>query len=119
MKGSKLHGVFICLRSGIAKKKLVILFPGNLSQFIGELLLQRNPYRVGIKRYLVQLMRDPGNKMRVSMTDRNHGMAAIHVEVLPAPVVPEIRSLGACDRDIVYRIYVEEFHNFYFRKVQA
>ncbi len=52
-------------------------------------------------------MRDPRYKMRMGMTDRNHRMTAIHIQVLLTRVIPEIRSLCPGDGDVVDGVYVE------------
>jgi hypothetical protein len=43
----------------------------------------------------------------MGMPDRNHGMAAIEVQVLLPFLVPHVRALGLYDSDVIDRINVE------------
>src|SRR6185437_14186384 len=107
VEGGELEGVLICLGSGIAEEQLVIGAAADLSQFVGELLLQRDADGIAVKTYFAELIGDALYIMRVCMTDRNDGMAAIEIEVLLAVLVPDVRTFGFDYGDFIYRVNIK------------
>ena len=45
----------------------------------------------------------------MTVTDGNNGMTAVHIQVLISLAVPNIRTFGPYEIDIVHRIYIEHF----------
>ena len=58
----------------------------------------------------MQLLRDFGNVMWMGMTNGNHRMAAVQIQVGLAFVVVNIIAFAPYGLEVVERIYVEEFH---------
>jgi hypothetical protein len=91
---------------------LVVGLSGHLPKFFREFLLQGDPDRIRVKAYAVQLFGDPLHIVGMRVADADHGMASIHIQVLPVLVIPHVRPPGPNDRDVIDGIYVEEFHAF-------
>jgi len=99
--------ILIGLRSGVAKEEAIIGPAGYPAELFGQLFLKRNMNGIGIEPYLVQLVGDPLDIMRMSMTDRNDRMATIQIEILLPFLVPHIGAFCLYDSDIIDRINVE------------
>jgi hypothetical protein len=54
--------------------------------------------------------------MRMGMSDRNHSVTAIHIQILLTCVIPEIGTLCARYGNIMNWVYVEEFHGISFSR---
>src|SRR6476620_2537506 len=70
-------------------------------------------YRVGIKSDLVQLVFNTLYPMRVCMPDGDHRVAAIHIEVACASIVPNVRTFAFYNGNVIERINVKQFHFLY------
>src|SRR5580692_9220605 len=106
MKTGQLERVLIGLRAAVTKEKLVVGTPRNLTQFRRQFLLQRDADRIGIEPNLVQLLGDTLYIMRMRMTDGDHSMTAIKIQVLLSLLIPYIGTLGFDDRNVVDRVNI-------------
>src|SRR5687768_1609896 len=107
VKRGQFQCIFICFSPGIAQEKLEIFFPGNLPQLFRKLFLQWNFYGVGIERYFLQLLFNSFFPMGVIMPDADYSMPAVHIEILLALIIPNIRSFRFYDSDVIDWIYIE------------
>ena len=68
---------------------------GVFSNRIGQSLLQWVLNGIGIKPNLMHLLREPLDVVRMTMSDRDHSMPSVQVEVFRALIVIDIDIFGA------------------------
>ena len=80
--------------------------------FLGQPLLERILHRVGVEPEAGDLLRDRAHVVRMGVSDGDHGVSAVEVEVLgPGGVVNEAAPAAHRLHRIEW-IYIEEFHLF-------
>ena len=107
MEGSELEGVLVRFRTRITKEQLIVRPAGYFPQLVRQLYLQRDMNAVGIEPHFVQLIGDALHIMRMRMTDRDHRMTPIKIQVLLTLLIPHIGPLCFHDGDVVDRINVK------------
>ena len=107
VEAGQLQGILIGLRPGITEEELIVGPAGYFTQLVGEFHLQRDMDGIGIKTDFIQLFGDTLHIMRMGMTDRNNGMAAVQIQILLSLLVPYIRAFCFCDGDVVDGIDVK------------
>ena len=103
MEGGKLEGVLVGLGAAVAEEEAVVRISGNLAETGCEVFLQGVLDGVGVEAELAELGRKHLNVVRMTVTYRNHCVAAVEIGVLHALGIPESGVEAA------YRLYVPEF----------
>ena len=103
---SQLQRIFISLSTTINQEELIIIITGKFAQTIGQLLLQLIDDGVGIEAQLCHLVANHFHIMRVSMTNRDHSMTTIKVEIFIALIIPHVATFSLNDIDIEQGIYI-------------
>ena len=107
LKRSQLQGILVGLGTRVDKKQLVVVVATDLSQSLSQLHLQLVDDRVGVESYLVQLLRHLLYIVGVGVTDRDHSVSAVEVEILLSVLVPHLTTLTLDDVHVEERIYVK------------
>src|SRR5690606_36909931 len=106
-EGSDLQRIFICFRSRVAEKQIIIRISGYPSEHFGKLTLKGILNAVGVKTDAFKLMFESCDVMRVTVTDRNYRVTSIQIEVLGALFIPNPGSFRLRRCNIKQRVYVE------------
>lgn len=80
---------------GIGKKELIIVITGNLTEKVGEALLQGVFNRIAVERKLRHLSADGIDISRMRVTYGDHGVTSVKVEIGSAIGGVDIVSLAA------------------------
>ena len=107
----ELECILVGLRSGIDEEEAVVFVAGRLAESLGKLALQQVDDGVGVETQHARLAAHCLHIVRVGVTDGDDGMAAVEVQVLRAPVVPDTAALALDDVDVKQGIYVEQIHS--------
>ena len=110
-KRCQLQGILIGLSTAIAEEELIVRIARQLAQLLGQLNLQAIHHSIRVEANLRELVGDFLDIMGVSVTNRNHSVTTIEVEVLHTILIPQIGSLGLHRLHIEQRIYIKKFHN--------
>ena len=100
MEGSQFEGVFVGLGAGIHQEEAPVLVAAGFAQFTGQALLQGVVDTVGIEPDLVQLVFQGCHIVGVGMTDGNHRVTTVQVQVFLPLIVPHPASFRAHGRNI-------------------
>ena len=103
LEGSSLEGVFVGLGTAVAQEQRVVGVAALQAEFAGQLHLQRILHRVGVKTESAQLPLHHLHIDRVTVSDGNHGVASVKVEVFRAFLVPDVTAAA------LYRLYRPQF----------
>ena len=107
LERSQFQGVLVGLGTGVDEKQLVVVVATYLSQSLSQFHLQFVNHGVRIEPDVLQLLRHLFNIVRVRVSDADHGMAAIQVEVFLTLVIPNLTALALHNVHVEERIYVE------------
>ena len=100
MERSQFEGVFVGLGAGIHQEEAPVLVAAGFAQFTGQALLQGVADTVGIEPDLVQLVFQGCHIVGVGVTDGNHRVTTVQVQVFLPLIVPHPASFRAHGRNI-------------------
>ncbi|CAI8267793.1 MAG: Uncharacterised protein [Flavobacteriales bacterium] len=99
--------IFICFCSRATHKQLVTLASRLRFNFIRQLLLQRILNSVGIKSNSTHLLFQPSVINRVLVSNANHRMTAIQIQIFFSVCTIYMNAFCANRRYIIKRIYIK------------
>ena len=103
----QLQRILVGLGTAVNQEQLVVLITANLTQTLGQLLLQLVNHRVAVESYLLQLLRHLLDVVRMRVAYADHGMTAIEVQIFLSLVIPNLTALALHDVHVEEWIYVE------------
>ena len=102
----ELQTVLVGLGAAVHQKQLVVGIAAYGTQAFGQLALQRVHHGVGVEAYLAQLAAHGLHIVGMAVSDADHGMSAVEVEVFGAGIVVDAASLAAYDVHAEEWVYV-------------
>ena len=107
MEGSQFEGVLVGFGPAVAEEKMILGIAADLSQFLGQGVLEAILDRVGIEAQLGNLLGDGLYIMRMAVANTDDGVSAIKVQVLLTLSVPQFGATTAYGLNVPPFIYVE------------
>ena len=99
--------VLVGLRPAVAQEEVEGVIAADLSEFLGQGVLQAVLHGIGVETQLSDLLPDRRHVMRVAVPDADHGVAAVQVQVLLAFGIPQRGTLPAHGLDVPPFVYIE------------
>ena len=99
---SQLQGVLVGLGAAVAEEERIVVISRQFAQLVRQLLLQGVDDGIRIEPDLRELRRDHLHIVRMGVTYRDDGMAAVEIEILDTVAIPQICPMG------LYRLHVEQ-----------
>ena len=99
--------VLVGLRPAVAQEEVEGVIAADLSEFLGQGVLQAVLHGIGVETQLSDLLPDRRHVMRVAVPDADHGVAAVQVQVLLAVGIPQRGTLPAHGLDVPPFVYIE------------
>ena len=103
----QLQGILIGFGARIDEEEAVIVVTRRTAQLLGQLGLQLVDHRIGIEGQPVELRREFLDIIGVGVPYRNHGVAAVKVEIFITLVVINMTPFSLHDIDVEERIYIK------------
>jgi len=109
-KARQFDGVFVGFGPAAAEEQLVIVAARELAQFVGQLLLQRVLYRVGVETQAGHLLLHHAHVVGVAVSDGNDGVPTVKIEVGAARLVVYVAALAPHGLQVEKRVNVVVVH---------
>ena len=87
--------IFVGLCARIDEEQLIIVISAGFAEQVGKALLQTIDYRIAVEHQILGLMLECLHIVRMRVTHRYHGMAAIEVEIFVALAVVGVAALAS------------------------
>ncbi len=88
----QLHGVFIGLGARVDEKQLVVVVATGLAELLCQTLLKAVDDGIAVEHQVLGLVLQRFHVVGVAVAHRNHGMAAVEVEIFSAVAVESVAS---------------------------
>ena len=100
VEAGQLECILIGLGAAVDEEELVVVVAADLTQSLGQLLLQAVDDAVGIEAKLIELLRNALCIVGMAVADADDGVATVEVEILLPLVVPDVGTTAADNVDV-------------------
>lgn len=115
MEGGELEGIFVGFGTTVDEEKGIVVIAGDLTEPLSEALLEGIDDGIGVEAELLELGGKGMDIVRVCVSDGDHGMPTIKVEVILTFVIPDFGAQPFDDFKVKEGVDVEQIHRLLLR----